>query len=87
MIEQDILDQIDVPLRAQPGRVCVVDSVPVCSFCQNGGIFDFATTFGGWANGCLTHYVMHRASPRLGLGQAQLWITQGQVGLTQLPRG
>jgi hypothetical protein len=85
--EQHILAQLDVPLRVQPGLVCVVAEVPVCNFCTADGHFDFATTFGSWANGCLRHYLMHRASTKLGVGSAQLWINESQVGMTHLPRG
>ena len=84
---QHILDQVHVPLEAQPGLVCVVEKVPTCFFCEQDGIFDFATKMGGWANGCLEHYQAYRASPELGVGKAQLWITHDQVGLSDLPRG
>ena len=85
--KRQILDQIHVPLEAQSGLVCVVDKIPVCYFCEEDGIFDFHARMGGWTNGCLTHYLMYRSSPRLGVGQGQLWITHDQVGLRDLPRG
>ena len=82
-----ILKQIHVTLEAQPGLVCVVDKLPVCSFCEQDGIFDFQTRMGGWANGCMMHYLMYRASAKLGVGLAQLWITKDQVGASDLPGG
>lgn len=84
--DDSILDQVDVPLRAQPGLVCVVEWIPRCSFCEEPGIFDFSSRFGSWAHGCMKHYVKYRASPKLGLGLAQLWITRDQQGETTIPR-
>jgi len=85
-----ILKQINVPLEAQPGLVCVVDKLPVCYFCEHDGIFDFVAKIGGktgWAHGCMMHYLMYRSSAKLGVGLAQLWITKQQVGSTDLPGG
>lgn len=88
--ERQILGQIDVPLRAQPGLVCVVEHVPICDLCEQAGMFDYVAIWDGrkgWTHGCLRHYLANRASLKLGVGLAQLWITGDQVGLTHLPRG
>jgi len=85
-----ILKQIHVPLEAQPGLVCVVDKLPVCNFCERNTMFDFVAKIGGmsgWAHGCMMHYHMHRLSAKLGVGLAQLWITEDQVGASDLPGG
>jgi hypothetical protein len=67
--------------RPEPGRVVVCASIPDCAFCADGtpGPFDFRMSGGSWANGCEAHWNEHRASPVLGVGHGQLWITADQV--------
>lgn len=73
-------------MKTEPGKVVVVDSIPPCDFCVHEGrtptelgIYDFATTFGSWANGCERHWRMYRAAPTLGVGKGQRWITAEEV--------
>jgi hypothetical protein len=62
------------------GEVVVVTSIPQCNFeCEKPGPYDFKTIMGPWANGCLEHYQAFRAFPDLGVGKAQIWITEDQV--------
>lgn len=65
-------------MKAKQGEVCLVSTIPPCNFCADGtpGPYDFKTAFGPWANGCKAHYEQHRAAPGLGVGKAQLWITE-----------
>jgi hypothetical protein len=66
-------------MKPQQGKICLVNRIPTCDFCQNPGPYDFKTTFGPWAHGCKQHYHAHRAYPDLGVGKAQIWITLEQV--------
>ena len=64
-----------------PGKVCIVDSVPDCDFCnqegeKTAGPFDFATRMGPWGHGCELHYKLYRAASGLGVGKAQVWIAR-----------
>ena len=58
---------------------------PSCDFCrlwlgqEVPGPYDFATRQGPWANGCEYHWTTMSASPELGVGKGQLWITADQV--------
>lgn len=65
-------------VKPEPGKVVVVAEIPACNFCTDGtpGPYDFATTMGPWANGCERHWEMYRASPTLGVGSGQLWVTE-----------
>jgi hypothetical protein len=66
--------------KPEPGKVCVVPSIPPCNFCQDGtpGPYDFATIYGPWANGCPRHWAQLRVGP-LGVGSGQFWITEDQA--------
>lgn len=70
-------------MKYQPkrGEICVVPEIPACDFCADGepGPYDFATKMGPWANGCEEHWRLYAASPVLGVGSGQLWITEDQV--------
>jgi hypothetical protein len=63
------------------GEIVVVRDIPDCNFCEDGtpGPYDFATRMGPWASGCAQHYALYQAAPGLGVGKAQLWITEDQV--------
>jgi len=63
-------------VKADPGKVCVVDSIPQCDFCSDGtpGPYDFKTVYGPWAHGCKAHWMQLRISANLGVGIAQLWV-------------
>ena len=66
------------------GTVALVALLPSCDFCRMGGIdrpgrYDFATTLGRWANGCVEHYMLHRRSPMLGTGFGQLLVQYHEV--------
>jgi len=65
--------------KPERGKIVVVPSIPQCNFCEKPGPYDFATRMGPWANGCEQHWRMYRQGPTLGVGQAQLWITDDQV--------
>lgn len=70
-------------------EVVVVPEIPDCYFCgvegkRVPGPYDFATRMGAWANGCEKHYHSYRAASGLGVGKAQLWITDDQVARTPL---
>lgn len=62
------------------GEVVVVQSIPDCNFCEEStpGPYDFASIFSCWAHGCKHHWLMYKASEGLGVGKAQLWITEDQ---------
>jgi len=62
-----------------PGEIVVVDHIPDCDFCSQPGPYDFKTSQGPWAHGCMPHWLKHRASTGLGVGKGQLWITADQV--------
>jgi hypothetical protein len=61
------------------GEVVVVTDIPQCNFCEKPGPYDFKTDAGPWANACEQHWRMYRATPGLGVGKAQLWITADEV--------
>lgn len=70
--------------KLEPHKVILVDSIPDCDFCASRGDtkpgpYDFRTVFGMWGNGCKEHWMQYAASPTLGTGNGQLWVTKDQV--------
>lgn len=71
--------------KPEKGKIVVVPEIPDCDFCVMQdvrgipGPYDFKTVHGPWAHGCEIHYVANRVSPNLGVGVAQLWITESQA--------
>jgi hypothetical protein len=63
-------------IKADPGKVCIVESIPQCDFCGDGtpGPYDFKTIHGPWAHGCKYHWMQFRTYPALGVGKGQLWV-------------
>lgn len=86
VLEQLNRDELAAVLRGEqvPGKVCFVTTMPACDFCagiagRDGtpGPYDFATKHRPWAHGCEAHWLEHRATPALGLGWGQYWLTRG----------
>lgn len=74
--------------KPKSGEIVVVPSIPACNFCdQTGeptlGPYDFKTKMGPWANGCYSHWLLYRASIKLGTGSGQLWITEDQIDYSE----
>jgi hypothetical protein len=65
--------------RPEQGKVVVVDTIPGCDFCEQLGPYDFKTSEGPWAHGCYQHYRYYAQYGELGVGKAQLWITEDEV--------
>ncbi len=71
------------------GNVARVPRLPFCDFCwtedriQRPARYDFRTRLRPWANGCIHHYELHRASSVLGTGHGQLLVVRGE----ELERG
>lgn len=62
------------------GEVVVVDAIPACQICGAAeGRYDFRTIHGPWANGCEECWLLLAATPRLGDGFGQYWITRDEV--------
>jgi len=70
-------------VKPERGKVVVVPNLPLCDFCKEPpahGPYDFKTRMGPWAHGCELHWTVYAMHPGvLGVGIAQLWITQDQV--------
>jgi hypothetical protein len=66
-------------MRPKSGEIVVVTEIPSCDFCDQPGRYDCRTKYGPWAHCCYDHYLVHRASPHLGVGNAQAWITPDEV--------
>jgi hypothetical protein len=64
-----------------PHEVILVSSIPACDFCKDGtpGPYDFKTAMGPWVHGCQLCWMLQGASPTLGTGKGQLWVTADQV--------
>lgn len=72
-------------LTPVPGEICLVAKIPLCDFCKYSdahtgtlGPYDFASRY-GWAHGCERHWIAYRSASGLGVGKAQLWVTQDQI--------
>lgn len=63
--------------EARTGVDVVVEKLPDCDYCKHEDSikrparYDFRTTRGSWANGCIVHFERHRASEVLGVGCGQ----------------
>lgn len=68
-------------MKAQAGKIRLIEVRPPCDFQGQGGCptpaeYEFKSWLGPWVFGCERHYYAHRAYDDLGFGKAQLLITR-----------